>query len=108
MEWSSLTHDLLTVSIHTYERAPQIVIIFLSLPKLYANIRIRRQISSDQSKFVGQLRVDPQSRCVALSLPHDALAILPLYQSQIDLDLMDVDQTMARFIFRGIFLRQAY
>ena len=56
-----------------------------------------RQMSSDPSKFIAQLKVYPQSRCVALSLPHDALAILPLYQSQIDLDLMDVDQTMARY-----------
>ena len=28
MEWSEVVHDLLTVSIHTYERAPQMVCVF--------------------------------------------------------------------------------
>lgn len=26
LEWSTVVHDLITVSIHTYERAPQLVI----------------------------------------------------------------------------------
>lgn len=42
------------------------------------------------------LRADPNSRCAALSLPQDAIAILPFYQSQAELDLMDVDQTLVR------------
>ncbi|KAF7341963.1 Protein CFT1 [Mycena venus] len=49
MEWSDTVHDLVTVSIHTYERAPQL-------------------ISMDSSSFQAVLRVDPTSRCAALFL----------------------------------------
>ncbi|THU95820.1 cleavage factor protein [Dendrothele bispora CBS 962.96] len=73
MEWSDAVHDLITVSIHTYERAPQLM-------------------SLDSSQFQAQLRVDPLSRCAGLQLPKDAIAILPFYQSQAELDVMDVDQ----------------
>ncbi|KAK7042372.1 protein CFT1 [Favolaschia claudopus] len=79
MEWSEAVHDLVTVSIHTYERAPQL-------------------ISMDSSSFQGLLRVDPISRCAALSLPKDAIAILPFYQSQADLDVMDQDQDLAKHV----------
>ncbi|KAJ7248582.1 CPSF A subunit region-domain-containing protein [Mycena haematopus] len=77
MEWSETVHDLVTVSIHTYERAPQL-------------------ISMDPSSFQAVLRVDPASRCAALSLPRDAIAILPFYQTQADLDVMEQEQTLAR------------
>ncbi|KAF7292889.1 Cleavage and polyadenylation specific protein [Mycena indigotica] len=70
MEWSEIVHDLITVSIHTYERAPQL-------------------ISMDSSAFQAQLRVDPGSRCAALLLPKDAIAILPFYQTQADLEGLD-------------------
>ncbi|KAJ7057084.1 CPSF A subunit region-domain-containing protein [Mycena amicta] len=73
MEWSEVVYDLVTVSIHTYERAPQL-------------------ISMDSSAFQALLRVDPGSRCAALLLPKDAIAILPFYQTQADLEVMD-DQT---------------
>ncbi|KDQ53751.1 hypothetical protein JAAARDRAFT_136615 [Jaapia argillacea MUCL 33604] len=73
LEWSDAVHDLITVSIHTYERAPQL-------------------LSLDSSLFRSELRVDPSSRCAALSLPNDAIAILPFYQSQAELDVMDQDQ----------------
>ncbi|KAK7451137.1 mRNA cleavage and polyadenylation factor subunit [Stygiomarasmius scandens] len=73
LEWSDAVHDLITVSIHTYERAPQLM-------------------SLDSSQFQAQLRVDPLSRCAGLQLPKDAIAILPFYQSQAELDVMDVDQ----------------
>ncbi|KAJ6588439.1 CPSF A subunit region-domain-containing protein [Mycena capillaripes] len=77
MEWSDTVHDLVTVSIHTYERAPQL-------------------ISMDSSSFQAMLRVDPSSRCAALSLPKDAIAILPFYQTQADLDVMEQEQALAR------------
>ncbi|KAH8089926.1 CPSF A subunit region-domain-containing protein [Cristinia sonorae] len=70
LEWSAAIADLLTVSIHTYERAPQLTTL-------------------DSSLFRSQLRADPQSRCAALSLPKDAIAILPFYQSQAELDVME-------------------
>lgn len=48
--------------------------------------------------FQAALRVDSGSRCAALSLPRDALAILPFYQIQADLDAMDVDHAMGRLV----------
>ncbi|KZT18929.1 hypothetical protein NEOLEDRAFT_1142724 [Neolentinus lepideus HHB14362 ss-1] len=77
LEWSTAIQDLITVSIHTYERAPQLM-------------------SLDAPLFRSQLRVDPLSRCAALSLPNDAIAILPFYQSQAELDVMDQDQSQIR------------
>ena len=47
----------------------------------------------DPSSFQAVLRVDPASRCAALSLPKDAIAILPFYQTQADLDVMEQEQT---------------
>ncbi|KAG6820213.1 hypothetical protein H0H93_003867 [Arthromyces matolae] len=77
LEWSTAVHDLVTVSIHTYERAPQLM-------------------SLDSPLFRAELRVDPHSRCSALSLPKDAFAILPFYQTQVDIDVMDHDQLQTR------------
>ncbi|KAL1941832.1 hypothetical protein VTO73DRAFT_6832 [Trametes versicolor] len=77
LEWSDAIHDVMTVSIHTYERAPQLMAL-------------------DSPLFRGELRVDPLSRCAALSLPKDSLAILPFYQSQAELDLMEQESSQAR------------
>ncbi|UZJ52621.1 hypothetical protein CBS101457_001941 [Exobasidium rhododendri] len=60
MQWSDSAADLLTVSIHTYERAAQLS---EGLPDTFLPI----------------LQVDPDSRCAALLLPQDALAILPFF-----------------------------
>ncbi|EJD52944.1 hypothetical protein AURDEDRAFT_81080 [Auricularia subglabra TFB-10046 SS5] len=72
LEWSEVSHDLSTISIHTYERAPQM-------------------LAFDSARALTELRIDPNSRCAALTLPGDAVAILPFYESQAELD-MDVDQ----------------
>ncbi|KAF8837869.1 hypothetical protein BDN67DRAFT_972360 [Paxillus ammoniavirescens] len=77
LEWSDAVHDLVTVSIHTYERAPQMAAL-------------------DTHLFRAELRADPLSRCAALSLPKDSIAILPFYQTQADLDVMEQDQSLAR------------
>ncbi|KAF8324281.1 CPSF A subunit region-domain-containing protein [Cantharellus anzutake] len=69
LEWSDSAQDLITISIHTYERAPQL----LTIPP----------------GFVTYMRVDPLSRCAALLLPHESVAILPLYQSQVELDALE-------------------
>ncbi|TDL22024.1 hypothetical protein BD410DRAFT_828742 [Rickenella mellea] len=79
LEWSDVVHDLITVSIHTYERTPQM-------------------LSSDLLQFKAELRVDPNHRCVALSLPKDAVAILPFYQSQTELDMIDQDPSLGKEI----------
>ena len=50
----------------------------------------------DSALFRTELRVDPLSRCAALSLPKDALAILPFYQSQAELDLIEQETSQAR------------
>ncbi|KAJ3894218.1 CPSF A subunit region-domain-containing protein [Lentinula edodes] len=76
LEWSDALHDFTTVSIHTYERAPQCLDI--------------------RPTFRSLLRVDPNSRCAALLLPQDALAVLPFHQHEELIhptqgDQMDVD-----------------
>jgi cleavage and polyadenylation specificity factor subunit 1 len=48
--------------------------------------------------FRTKLQVEPSSRCAALSLPKDSIAILPFYQTQADLDVMDQDQYQARWV----------
>ncbi|CAA7257397.1 unnamed protein product [Cyclocybe aegerita] len=77
LEWSDTIHDLVTISIHTYERAPQL-------------------LALDSPLFRAELRCDSLSRCAALSLPKHAFAILPFYQSQAELDVMDQDLTQPR------------
>nr|CDI55484.1 related to cleavage and polyadenylation specificity factor, 160 kDa subunit [Melanopsichium pennsylvanicum 4] len=68
LEWNDATDDLETVSIHTYERAPQL-------------------LNGTPHLFQPNLSVDPLSRCAALLLPHDALAILPFYRDAAEFDL---------------------
>ncbi|KAI9568018.1 CPSF A subunit region-domain-containing protein [Boletus coccyginus] len=77
LEWSDTIYDLVTVSIHTYERSPQMTVL-------------------DSHLFRAELRADPLSRCAALSLPKDSLAVLPFYQTQAELDVMEQDQSLAR------------
>ena len=50
----------------------------------------------DSALFHANLRVDPESRCAALSLPKDAIAILPFYQSQADADVTEHEQAQNR------------
>lgn len=56
------------------------------------------QLSFNPLSYRSQLRMDPGSRCAALSLPKDGLAILPIYQSQADLDVGEQDQAFARWV----------
>ncbi|KAM5530009.1 hypothetical protein V8D89_016320 [Ganoderma adspersum] len=70
LEWSASIHDVVTISIHTYNRALQLMAI-------------------DSSLLCTELHIDPLSRCVALSLPKDSLAILLFYKSQAELDIME-------------------
>lgn len=58
-----------------------------------------QQAVLDSNLFRAELRADPLSRCAALSLPKDSLAILPFYQSQAELDVMEQDQSLARYSF---------
>lgn len=60
MQWSEIEADLTTISIHTYERAPQLA---EGLPH----------------NFLPTLSLDPDSRCASLLLPDDTLAVLPFY-----------------------------
>jgi len=61
------------------------------------NPDVRWQASLDSALFHPTLRADPLSRCAALSLPKDSIAILPFYQTQAELDLVEQDQTLARW-----------
>ena len=79
MEWSDAYGDVHTVSIHTFERAPQLA-------------------QGVRPWFVPALRVDPTSQCAALLLPQDALAILPLYQDVGELQLGDEAPSAAQIV----------
>ncbi|WRT69124.1 protein CFT1 [Kwoniella shivajii] len=68
LEWSR--GSISTVSLHTYERCPQM-------------------ISGDLQTYVPMLRTDPLSRLAVLSLPEDSLAVLPVLQEQSELDLIE-------------------
>jgi hypothetical protein len=56
------------------------------------------QMALDSSLFRSELRVDPVSRCAALLLPKNSVAILPFYQTQAELDVMEQDQSQARHV----------
>lgn len=43
------------------------------------------------------LRVDPLYRCAALLLPLGGLALLPFYQTQAELDILDQEQNVTRW-----------
>ena len=99
LEWSDSTHDLETVSIHTYERASQFV--RLSILNILITYYLQ-QLALDSTLFRAELRVDPLSRCAALSLPKHTLAIVPFLQTQAELDAMDLDQIQVRYKFRFV------
>lgn len=65
LEWSR--GDIATVSLHTYERSVQVQ-------------------QGDLLTHSPLLRSDPSSRMAVLTLPEDALAVLPVLQEQSDLD----------------------
>lgn len=67
LEWSR--GDIATVSLHTYERCQQMS-------------------TGDLSTYSPILRADPLSRLAVLTLPEDALAVLPLLQDQSELEML--------------------
>ncbi|PWN49464.1 hypothetical protein IE53DRAFT_142664 [Violaceomyces palustris] len=77
LEWSEERSDFETVSIHTYERSPQLI---SGLPPL----------------FIPRLTVDQGYRCAALLLPQDAIAILPFVQDASEMDFSEMDQQIDR------------
>lgn len=68
LEW--VGGDIATVSLHTYERAIQMT-------------------TGDIGAYEPLLRSDPLSRLAVLTLPDDALAVLPLLQDLTELDPLD-------------------
>lgn len=80
--------------IHMSERLRWSVFVFIA-----AHILISLQVSLDSSLFKTELRADPLSRCAALSLPKDAFAILPFFQTQAELDVMEQEQNHTRSAF---------
>ena len=60
-------------------------------------LNLFQQAVVDSHLFRAELRTDPLSRCAALSLPKDSLAILPFYQTQAEFDIMEQDQSLARY-----------
>ncbi|GAA5828393.1 hypothetical protein JCM3770_000473, partial [Rhodotorula araucariae] len=74
MEWSQHAHDLVPVSLHTFEKLPQ--------------------VADDRPSL---LAVDPASRLAALLLPTNSggdatLALLPFFADDLDLDTIGIDR----------------
>lgn len=76
MEWSDLLHDLTTVSLHTYERVPQV-------------------LATDSQSWSARLRLDPSNRCAALSLPKETFAVLPFHTSA-ELEMLDQEKALSK------------
>lgn len=72
-----MLYDISTVSIHSYERSPHVV-------------------NSDFTNCSARLRTDPGQRCATLCLPGDAMAILPWYQTQAELEFADSNEFAVR------------
>ncbi|OAV95953.1 hypothetical protein PTTG_04786 [Puccinia triticina 1-1 BBBD Race 1] len=68
LEWSNPAADLVPISLHTFEKLPQIT---------------QGDLPRD---FQAQLEADPLSRCAVLLMPQATLAVLPFFQDQLDLD----------------------
>lgn len=79
LEWSR--GDIATVSLHTYERCQQM-------------------INGNFQGYVPMLRSDPLSRLAILTLPEDALAVLPIVQEQSELDAMQ--DSVSRWVPRAL------
>ncbi|EGF98089.1 uncharacterized protein MELLADRAFT_96156 [Melampsora larici-populina 98AG31] len=67
LEWSHQQSDLVPISLHTFEKLPQIT-------------------QGDFPTIFDQLETDPQSRCAILKLPQSTIAVLPFFQEN-NLDL---------------------
>ncbi|KAG8724310.1 mRNA cleavage and polyadenylation factor subunit [Ceratobasidium sp. 395] len=73
-DWSDVAYGLITVSIHTYKRATEVT-------------------TNDNVHFRSLLRVDPLYCSAALLLALGGLALLPFYQTQAELDILEQEQT---------------
>lgn len=96
LEWSSEQYDLVTASLHTFEKLPHLVrtcFVAVGASWLFAYPGYS-QIQGDLTGYIPILRVDPLSRCAGLLLPQDALAITPFFQDQIELE--GAEEGMAR------------
>jgi len=74
LEWSASAHDLVPVSLHTFEKLPQ--------------------VAEDRPTMVA---VDPSSRLAAMLLPTNSggdatLALLPFFADDLDLEGLGMDQ----------------
>ncbi|KAH8927140.1 hypothetical protein BT69DRAFT_1278235 [Atractiella rhizophila] len=71
LEWAPEAHDLLPLSLHTYER-------------YLTTVQDERT-----TQHPGLLQVDSQHRCAALLLPGDKFAVLPFFMEEVDLELVE-------------------
>ena len=91
MEWTPSAHDLLPVSLHTFEKLPQVV----SLPPA-PDVAGSSNSIAIQAEGLAKSATDPGSRLSVLLLPSNTggdatLAILPFFQDEIDLESIGVD-----------------
>ncbi|KAJ9105514.1 hypothetical protein QFC21_001885 [Naganishia friedmannii] len=80
LEWSG--GEVTTVSLHTFERAPQVSRYELTMPSA-------EQLYANTEDFSPLLRTDPQDKMIVQLLPEDSLAIIPLVQDMEELEGLD-------------------
>jgi cleavage and polyadenylation specificity factor subunit 1 len=94
MEWTPSAHDLLPVSLHTFEKLPQVVRRHVAYLRL--NTLLMILASFEQAEGLAKSVTDPGSRLTVLLLPSNTggdatLAILPFFQEDLDLEGLAVD-----------------
>ncbi|KNC97783.1 cleavage/polyadenylation factor CFT1 [Spizellomyces punctatus DAOM BR117] len=84
IEYSAATHNIVTVSIHYYERE-----------------EFKKE--SVTNKFKPEIRIDPENRCAVLRFYNDRLAILPFKQDT-GVQVNDADDTSSKYPFHSSFV----
>ncbi|KAJ3160953.1 Cleavage and polyadenylation specificity factor subunit 1 [Geranomyces michiganensis] len=84
IEWSPALHNIVTVSIHFYERE-----------------EFKKELQTHV--FAPEIRVDPQNRCAIMQFYNDRLAILPSKQDT-GVQIMDSDDAISKYPFLPSFV----
>ncbi|TPX54847.1 hypothetical protein PhCBS80983_g05700 [Powellomyces hirtus] len=84
IEYSQATHNIVTVSIHYYERE-----------------EFKKEHQAD--KFIPEIRVDPQNRCAIMQFYSDRLAVLPLKQDT-TVQVTEADDATSKHPFHPSFV----
>lgn len=97
MEWSIEEFDLIPVSLHTFEKLPQVVRPFLHLAQHLSLLCLFDEAHVQAEDRPTLIAHDPNSRMTVLHLPTNSggdgtLAILPWFTEELDLEGLGMDR----------------